>query len=248
MSLLKKAIADVKKFRNAEVYIYQMGKVGSSSLEASIPNSVHMHTLYGNSPCCVGEKQRNAGIKRQFVTKTKFLLRRFFIKWKKDVKIITVVREPKARNVSMFFQELSYWVVDYINKYNPDMRYVDDDFLLEVFEKTFDHDYYDKWFDREIKRLTGIDVYKKGFDHKKGFNIYKNGRYELMVIRMEDIEKNKNEIEGFINIEFELENVNDGSRKWYANIYKEFKEKLKIRNIKGLDYVSKSRTAKFFGY
>lgn len=248
MRLLNEGIKDYKKYKNSEVLIYQMGKVGSSSLEKSIENSVHLHTLYANSPCWVGEEQRNSGIKRKMIRWIKLLSRRMALKASKEVKIITVVREPKERNISMFFQEFCYWMVSYINKYNPDMRYVDNDFIFDVFEKSFDHNYYDNWFDKEIYRLTGIDIFSMNFDAEKGIGVYKNGKYKLMVLKMEKIEENKAEIERFIGKEVDLKRVNDGGVKWYKDLYKDFKMRVEYKEMNSLKRVSNSKTARHFGY
>ena len=116
-------INDVKKvikmYRN-KIFIYQMGKVGSTSLEESIENSVHMHTLYSNSECWVREAQLWGllsplqKIKRYVGSK----LDRMIIRSNNEVKIITLVRDPVARDVSMFFQRLPYWYTHYLNANN----------------------------------------------------------------------------------------------------------------------------------
>ena len=130
------------QFRAAEtVLIYQMGKVGSTTLENAIPNSLHLHSLFNNPPCPVRAQLRE----RSLVTR---LRRRMGDRYKASVirsrsltKIITLVRDPFERNLSMYFQDLPYWVSAYL-ELNPErMRDEGFELLFDAFSETFPHEY-----------------------------------------------------------------------------------------------------------
>ena len=243
-------ISDYNKFsRDSSLLIYQPGKVGSVALESSIEDSVHVHTFYGNSPCWVAAKYRSPGILGFTKSKVKFWFRRFAIAKRKRTKVISVVRDPLSRNISMFFQELAFWIICYQLKYDPDMRHIDEEFLLDVFSKAFDHEYINNWFDKEIKKLTGIDVLSEGFDKDRGYSIYSNANFDLLVVKIEHLEDLTEVIRNFSGKSVDLEKHNDSSRKWYGPIYKGFKSML--FNQCDRDFFVQmydSRYSKVFGY
>jgi hypothetical protein len=248
--LFRQAVFDYRRYSDKKnILVYQMGKVGSSSLEASLNHAVHTHTLYGNSPCNVGELQRKPGIKGWLLRQIKFFLRRRFLLSRDEVKIITVVRDPVKRNFSMFFQELSYWVVDYINKNDPDMRYIDKNFLYDVYRESFDHYYCLEWFDKEIKRLTGIDVLNSDFDKSSGYGLYTKDKFKLLVLKAENIDANYEVIRQFVGEEFEVKRVNDSAGKWYNPVYKDFNIGSDVlSDSECLLALKKSDFSKHFGY
>ncbi len=81
------------------------------------------------------------------------------LKRKKQVRIISLVREPIGRNISMFFQSLPFWMAaKYLND-DSAVRSERSQLLHEAFEEHVNHQYPLEWFDNEIKPLTGIDVF-----------------------------------------------------------------------------------------
>ena len=226
----------ISKFRNgyhrvfsasssSSVLIYQMGKVGSSTLGESIPGATNMHTLYGNPPCKVLFDLERRGI-WSVLGYFYDLLRQLAIKFRKEVKIITVIRDPIARNISMFFQDFPYWYIEYARRNRRVNRFSDDAVVEAIYEKVFPHDYVDTWFDREIKRLTGIDVYTDPYDKDEGYQSYVKGRYKLLLVEMHSIERNWSVIEDFVGRELSRINTNIGENKWYGPIYKLHKLRL----------------------
>ncbi|MCV5836652.1 putative capsular polysaccharide synthesis family protein, partial [Escherichia coli] len=81
------------------------------------------------------------------------------LKRNQDVRIISLVREPIGRNISMFFQSLPFWMAEkYLND-DSAIRSERPQLLQEAFEEHMNHHYPLEWFDNEIKTLTGIDVF-----------------------------------------------------------------------------------------
>jgi len=184
-----------------------------------------MHTLYGNPPCKVLFDLERKGL-WFFLGYFYDLLRRLVIRRRREVKIISVIRNPIERNVSMFFQDFPYWYIDYRKRNRSVSRFSDASVVKDMYETVFPHSYVDEWFDKEIKRLSGIDVYEHPFDREKGFQEYRNGKYSLLLLEMTKIEDNWPVIESFVGEKLELENENFGEKKWYGPIYKLHKSDL----------------------
>lgn len=246
ISLMKEK---VKKYLSAGVkpscVIYQMGKVGSTSLEQALPASLHVHTLYDHHPCQWKRELTRSWLKRNFY----FWAQRFLLRRRSSIKIISLVREPVERSVSMFFQELPFWLTKHIIDFSFNTRSEREDLLMEAYEQTFDHDYYDKWFDREIKRFSGIDIFSYNFDNEKGYLNIKHGKYELLVLKMERLNDLRQVICDFSGVEIDLVHTNSGEEKWYVPLYRDFKNKIAtIERLPCNQAVKAGKTARYFGY
>ena len=80
------------------ILIYNMGKVGSSSIEAQVPNAFHTHTLYGKPPSRPYHELK-FGKAIMFLRKiTIYPAKRFLFRRAKTVKIVTFIRRPEERN------------------------------------------------------------------------------------------------------------------------------------------------------
>ncbi|MBU1642566.1 putative capsular polysaccharide synthesis family protein [bacterium] len=247
-NLIARAFEFYNDFRDdKKILIYQMGKVGSTTIENSIPESLHLHTLYQNSPCWIHQKMRRPGFVGQFVIKVGDFIKRTAIKRRKKVKIVTMVREPVSRNISMFFQNLPYWYVHYVNTSKFDIREGGIEFLKDVFDESYDHQYQFQWFDKEIKRLTGIDIFTKNYDPQKGYLKIVKGKYELFLFRLEDMEKALPALTEFTGNDIALEEKNLGSQKWYACLYSDLK-KIILNDENYREKMVNTEFAKFFSY
>jgi len=229
----------IAKYKAPEtIFIYQMGKVGSTTLEHSLPNAIHIHAFHSKNHTCPVRMHglSKFGLKyfyhRAEQELTCFLLRRAF-KQRENTKIITLVRDPLARNISMFFHDLdAYLFSAYTNCLNTRpkalaTRSQQTDMLNDIFEQEFDHYYPSRWFDEEFLAMTGINVYKHDFDKEKGFKVIREQsgkrRIELMVIRTDKLSHSVDEISHFIQEPIKLLTTNQAEDKWYAELYKSFK-------------------------
>lgn len=226
----------IKKYSDEKnILVYQMGKVGSSSLEKSLSGSIHEHSFFGNPPNPTDYYLRNNTLLKIIKSRLKDIVKVFLIKRRKTVKIICPVRPALSRNTSMYFQALPFWLADYQTGYysrsferdgRKDGLYI----LFDSFNKNFPHSYPDDWFSSELMKLTGIDVLSdveiNGFD--SGYNIYKNGKYEVLVIRADLLQKKVNVLSDFTGEIVEIENTNISSNKWYSEAYSLFKKDYKM--------------------
>ncbi|MGR5120702.1 putative capsular polysaccharide synthesis family protein [Vibrio astriarenae] len=219
----------IRRYRDANVYIYQMGKVGSTSLEESIDGAVHMHTLYGNSECYVRKKQIDSDkswLYRLFRKLFEFVIR-CVIRNKERVKVISMVRLPTDRNVSMFFQHLPYWYCDYLNNNNDGKisRESGNQIIYNSFNIAFDHDYALNWLNEELVRFTGIDFYTSMFPVEQGYELYEKDNFSVLLIRMDKIDEcySKGVISTFLGQDFEMKRSNESEDKWYSEVLNKFR-------------------------
>jgi hypothetical protein len=90
-----------------------------------------------------------------------------------DVPVITMVRDPIARNLSRL-----WW---YVERYPQGLH----GGYLNHFTNYFNHDTPFTWFSN-IQRKFGIDVYEGKFNRRLGFRIYGD---KLLLIRTEDLDR-----------------------------------------------------------
>jgi hypothetical protein len=111
----------------------------------------------------------------------------------------------------------------------------DTNVLAELFFERARHDSPLKFFDGEIRDIFGIDVIKSGFPIEKGYEIYRSGRVELLVLRLEDLSRcAQPAFSEFLGLDkFELVDRNIASKKHYAPLYSAFKKRVDINE----DYV-----------
>lgn len=91
--------------------------------------------------------------------------------------------------------------------------------------RTFDHEYTLEWFDKEFNKYLNIDIYDISFPKDKGYHIWKNDDFDLLIIRLEDLtDVFEKAIKEFVGLDLPLLKNNVGSEKEYASLYREFKK------------------------
>lgn len=114
---------------------------------------------------------------------------------------------------------------------------------IEQFLEKYPHNLPLTWLDLEINDTFGIDVFSRKFPISKGYEIFKNGCFELLVIRLEDFHRcYKDALRDFMNIkDCELLQANFSKDKKYNDIYQEFKNYIKLPQ----DYIQRMYTSKY---
>jgi hypothetical protein len=237
-----------------QIIIYQMGKVGSSSIQKSL-RALHMGVAIYHVHHLARDPRPRSGSAN--VTGKKpvpprhywaslylwKLIRKFGenYRWK----IVTLVRDPVATNISAFFQNVQ------MNIYELD-QLADDgtlnvDRLIETFFKAYPHNRPLTWFDQEMKMVFGIDIYNSEFPKTKGYEIYQGDRAQVLLIRVEDMDQcSQAAFREFLNIEkFDMIHANVGSQKTYGQIYRTFIDRINLPESY-LDRMYNSKYAKHF--
>ncbi len=215
------------------ILVYQMGKVGSVSIQVALRHrglhAMHAHWMQGEGEYPTSKKQLAADIKSG----------------KRDNwKVISLVREPVARNVSAFFQS--------VEKYYPEYKeYEYKEVVLEYFLQDYNHQWPELWFDEEIMDVFDFDIFSTRFNFSQGYKIYKVERGEILMIRLEDadrvVPKAMEEFLGLEGIKMAWSNAfvkrHNGTR--VGKIYKEFMEMAELPED-FLDEIYDMRYAKHF--
>ena len=220
--------------------VYQAGKVASKSIERSLTTAGYVSTC----PHTMGRlfrnhnypNYRNANCKgfRGWVKLTKMFIKRkillYFYKRRK-MKIITLVREPISRNISMFFQNLEIPLI-HIAK-NSSLTRVENTSLHRLIDEyfvSFNQKSGMDWFDNELKRYFGVDVYEYDFDRERGYSTIRSGDIEVLIIKFEKLrEVGEKCIGEFIgNSDFKIKDYNVSSDKWYSPVYENFKNEVQF--------------------
>ena len=237
------------------VLIYQMGKVGSESIQASfdalgLPN-IHAHFLSWQSLNDV----ENYYLKRpqekipEHVHRSKKLRAiidetRGRIRWK----VITLVREPVARTISAIFQNLTSSMPHINSLDESDASKQILAYALEQFDNFNEKsDYICTWFDKEIKDVFNFDVYALEFSKKNGYQIFEAGNADILLIKLEKLaECHQRAFQDFLDIQrFPLIQANVGDQKPYRRLYKNVLDSISIPQL-SLERVYSSRYTQHF--
>lgn len=240
------------------ILIYQMGKVGSSSIRNSLFRCPDPRTrvvlmsheyfpVRNRDPELIAVEpeyrdmlareiaheqhvyqQRTLRNRMGRLFREKFyveMIYRSYVQPKRRLKVITLVREPVANNVSMFFQLLSQYL-------GPDIdpSACDTDQLIDIFIEKYMHSRPLTWLDAEVKTHFGIDIFQHPFPIEKGYRSISRGNVSLLVLRCDMDDRTKAQaIADFIGLdEFEIVRSNVAGDKIYANLYAKFKQHIKI--------------------
>jgi hypothetical protein len=180
---------------NLPVLVYQMSKVGSSTvlatLEAAIPARTVFHVHF-MSLSHLDEIERNYEIKApgkplpENYAAGRELGRQIKSRGMKTL-IVTLVRDPIGRAVSSLLQapELAFIpVFDETGRVSLDLCV---ESIRREAKSSQAFSYPEVWFKREMCDFFGIDVLNEPFNKDKGYEIIEHEGNRLLVLRMEDL-------------------------------------------------------------
>jgi hypothetical protein len=233
------------------ILVWQIGKVGSSTVYVSLKNAklgvpvIHCHFL---SKSNIKEiEQYYLSVQPAdlwLINRTKKISNFVYHNYKKyRWKIITLIREPVAREVSDFFQNLKRDFPDF--KISLDDENVNSamDILINRL-KDFDEytDYTNTWFDLEMNDLFDFDIYEHKFDKQRGYQIYDAKNADILAIRLENLSTCfQQAIKTFLKTAVANRfDANLGTQKDYDPLYRAVKSRIKIpRQVLNKIYTSR---------
>jgi len=222
-----------KNFRDTPpIVIYQMGKVGSTTVceslkNADLPNPVyHVHFLSHDGIKNAEEYflGLQKGISPPHIKRSKMLRKKIDKKKGVQWKIITLVREPIGREISDFFQVVDRYYPDLIDE-NGDVNKSSAIEFLQERLANYDEstNYTSTWFDKELKQAFNIDVYAYPFNHEDSFTIIRKENINVLILRLEDLHSSfNNALSQFLDLEAPVRMVtsNVGRDKSYSEAYR----------------------------
>jgi hypothetical protein len=256
--------------------VYTMGKVGSSSLARSLQKAapeldvLHLHRLVPEHLARADDLYREAARGHEGTPAARtFRPHHVWLgqhlsgridrgppggdRWT----VITLIRDPVARNVSSFFQNLFLffgydWAGQLLSK-SPDTVVAD---LERLFLGSYARERWWAlgkdanpltWFDDELRTVFGVDVLAEPFPTDIGFKIHEGPRARVLLIRLEDLDRCAPEaIQAFLGLRaFEPQRRNVASGKPYASLYRRFVESIDLPT-EYVDRLYGSRVARHF--
>ena len=257
------------------ILIYQMGKVGSSSLRNSLFRCPDPRTrlvlmsheylpIRNRDPDLIAVEPEHRDMLlheiaheqrvhhqlslrqrmgRRFREKfyAEMIYRRYVLP-KRRLKVITLVREPVANNISMFFQLLGRYIGA-----NVDPSEYDTTALVDIFVDRHMHWRPLTWLDVEVKSHFNIDIYRHPFPIEQGYTVISHENIHLLVLRCELDDRDKERaIAAFLDLdEFDIVRSNVRSEKPGGERYEEFKKRIRMPPAL-LDQMYDSKFARHF--
>lgn len=189
------------------VFIYQMGKVASSSVRYSLERSYQGPVVHGHY---FGPQHR------------KWEVGYLYRAWQEQpfpMKVVSLIREPVARNISAFFENFQRFT-RYRFQDNP---YSAEELQL-FFLTRYPHNLPLLWLENELRRSFGLDAYQQPFP-AEGYLQLRQGPIDGLLLKHDLADEGKMELlKNFVPLkELEWHNQNEGQEKPYAQLYREFK-------------------------
>lgn len=224
--------------KGTPIIVFQMGKVGSTSIQNSLKESgvepvfhVHVmnlsHSMYTRSTNRTPRKdwpKNRSPVDLAHI----WLGQKLFcdiIRAGKRAKFITLVREPISRSISSFFFSLAIY-----NTSKYDVAKLTDTQLISIFIEKHDHGVPFRWFDEQLKPVLDIDIYKYPFPKEQGYLSIMEGNFELLILKLEtdDVVKER-ALSEFLGVKnFKLNRSNVAQELHYAAEYAHFLEILEL--------------------
>lgn len=190
------------------VFIYQSKKVGS----VSVVNSARAAGIYGVHIHDFSFSKARTPFLRDMIRKV-------------SGKIISIVREPIARQISLLWHSWGKLGGDFIveNKYKS----------LEEIE----HQFYNipnredefEWYLKEFKNILNINIYEYPFDKEKGYSIIEKDGISLLLMKTERLNDLESVLGKFLGVEkFKLAEGNMAKNKKYKIAYQNYLENVRI--------------------
>lgn len=204
LSMIGKAI----RLLTPPVILFQMGKVGSASLTATLKQvwkGLVVHAHYRDS--VPHEVMTLLNLRRAMGL---------------PAYVICPIREPLGRNVSAFFEN---WERD------TGLSFESKEWSVEEVEKLFlrccRHEVFPEFFDRQFRPFTGIDVFAKDFPVTRKWQTYQHRGLRALIYRSDLPRAGQlSIISAFLSLQPPLSSFlerNVGEAKPYATTYQKFK-------------------------
>ena len=237
--IIRKLIRRIKPSIDKTTYvIYTMSKVGTTSLSKSIqkalPNSHVFHIHFLSDFYLKGRNDKHASLSEK--------IRRDYFDYtasnpNNNIKFITLTRDPIARNLSGIIQNIEFFLG---KKENHNVE------NLLQFSKNMSHSYALDWFETELNNYLDTDIYNFPFDKRKGYNIQKTQKGELLTLKLEQLNDcAEKALMQFIGIPIQLSIENQTSRKNTGNLQRLFYEKYRASE-KTIEMVYNSKFVNHF--
>lgn len=219
------------------ILIYQMGKVGSRTVQSSLRPILatqqamyHLHQLHDLDAVerAYERAEHVSDAQRDYLETGRVVRKRFDAREPYQWDVITLVRDPVRRNLSAFFYGLADEAPGVFEQFCAGR--MDHAPLLSRFLHSFDHDFARDWFERQFQPVFGAELCSQAFSSAGGYQIVETERVRLLLLRTEDLDRclapALQAFLGFAGLEPKSENR--ATDKAYAAGYREFLDRVVI--------------------
>jgi len=249
------------KFGKDKVVIWQMGKVGSSTIWKSLESLhldmlvYHVHFLETNKVNEIIERDRNNFSKLKFIytetSQSEYLRSQLDSGIQGHWNIITLVRDPVAKTLSHFFQ-----VLEHQRRLGFDHQKEEDEtLLLQTAISQFHQKHVEnlngrhpfEWFNYELKENLHFDIFSAESLSDKDYCIYNTPNAKILLLKLETLNiACKAAFKDFLGIDdFTLVASNVGLQKRYGSLYRRFLDEVDLP-ISYLDAIYQTDLVKHF--
>jgi hypothetical protein len=200
--------------------VYSMGKVATSSISSAMRTAGfpvhHIHSLNDKHLLKMATRSITAGkFPAPHICESMAWKERLFSKPELCL-YISLVREPIARNLSGFFENIQNFTKGSLSDYSPED-------LLAIFVNRYKHSIPLEWFDQEFKAQLGIDVYESKFDTQNKY--VQIGKWNTVIFRADCNDQVVSRIlSEALHRKLVVGRANDSSKKSYSAAYRAVKE------------------------
>lgn len=231
---------DIEGVSTNPIFVYQMGRVGSASVKLSLEQayrslSIKIPILHGHFLNNFIELENR--VKEDLEDTSHFMsdliaVNETFHKLMGEMndpqklKIISLVRDPVARNVSTFFFALNEFLPGWEQRIAENKLTVDEIHQIFLAKRIYVLTAF-YWFEEQMQPVFDIDVYATPFPKEKGYKIYSSSKADLLLLRLESLNQfaEKAFVEYLSLPNFEIQNVNTGEGRRTGDLYRLFKTK-----------------------
>lgn len=221
--------------------VYQMAKVGSTSVVEALQragiDAHHVHRMNRAHLRQMRAARRANGWIVLWIPRHDrhgIRLHDTIIQQGLPVKIVSLVRDPIARNLSSYFEHL-----DFIWHTRHAYRRISMGELHRGFLERFTHDDVLTWFDDELKPVLGIDAYEHPITDR--VTIHKHP-IELLIFKTELSDHTKSEaLSEFFERPITLSRANETGSKEKGMVYRRFVDSIRLPR----EYVERMLTARY---
>lgn len=206
------------------VVIHSIGKVGSSSLAASLKGGgrlvVHTHFFHAANLDFWEEyylSSRGSVPANIFRSRA---LSKALETTERDIKIVVPFREPVSREVSSYFQDHEIFSELLDGSHDETMS-----LLRGIGARLADELPEKRWIELELRQFLGIDAMARHFDPSIGYLLFKDSNRAILIFRLEDLSDIYPRVfSDFLGFEVRpLRKANIGTEKRYATKYERYK-------------------------
>lgn len=178
------------------VLVYQMGKVGSTSVWETLTRSALPNPLYKVHYLSDQGIEEGGSVFSHLLgvpgtlphsDAVREVRARLAAEPGQPWKVVSLVRDPIARDVSSFVQ-IVHFVHPELTQPTVQEARIARAAAMQFLMYREAESYHSRWFDMEVRQMFGIDVFDTPFDHEHKRLHVSRGNVDLMVLRLEDLD------------------------------------------------------------